>query len=346
MTQHPLHDRALTECAHQGDPAALTRRSVLAFAAGVAAFASAPARSQSYPSRPIRFVVPYAAGGGTDSMVRSLQEPLARILGQPVIVDNKSGAAGAIGVREVARAAPDGYTFLASNDGPSVVVPLLQKDAGYDSIRDFAPVTTIGVAPIVLIANPSLPARDIKKFIEWAKRQATGVAYASAGVGSVGHFAAEQFAKMANVKLVHVPYRGQAPSTVAVLTGETPISFTSASDAMFAHVQAGKIRLLGVGSEQPSPLIPGGVPIATALPGYKADFWQGVLAPAKTPEAVVARVSEAIAAVLKTPEMQEKFARLGYAVSVNTPAQFSGLIAQEVEMFKTLIQERGIRAES
>lgn len=344
MAQHQFHH--LIEDAHEAVPLAMTRRSMLAFAAGVAAFASAPVRSQSYPSRPVRFVIPYAPGGGTDSMVRSMQEPLARLLGQPVIVDNKSGAAGAIGVKEVARAAPDGYTFLVSNDGPSVSVPLLQKDAGYDPIRDFAPVTTIGVAPIVLIANPSVPATDIKKFIDWASAQPTGVAYASAGVGSVGHFAAEHFAKLANVKLVHVPYRGQAPSTAAVLSGEAPISFTSASDAMFAHVQAGKIRLLGVGSEQPSPLIPGGVPIATVLPGYKADFWQGVLAPAKTPEAIVARVSDAIAAVLKTQEMQEKFARLGYAVSVNTPAQFSRLIAQEVEMFKTLIQERGIRADS
>ncbi len=344
MTQHQFQEPRLTVSSQQAGSAALTRRSVLAFTAGVAAFASAPALSQSYPSRPIRFVIPYAAGGGTDSMVRSMQEPLALLLGQPVIVDNKSGAAGAIGVREVARSNPDGYTFLVSNDGPSVSVPLLQKDAGYDPVRDFAPVTTIGVAPIVLIANPSIPATDVKKFIEWAGRQ-SGVVYASAGVGSVGHFAAEHFAKMANVKLVHVPYRGQAPSILAVLTGETPISFTSASDAMFAHVQAGKIRLLGVGSERPSPLIPGGVPIATTLPGYKADFWQGVLAPAKTPESIVTRVNEAIATVLKTPEMQEKFAKLGYAVSVNMPAQFSRLIAQEVEMFKTLIQERGIRAE-
>ncbi|MDO8704325.1 MAG: tripartite tricarboxylate transporter substrate binding protein [Sulfuricaulis sp.] len=346
MKKHPFPLQCPAPRSATSDTSGLTRRSVLGLAGAASALAMTPALAQSYPSRPIRFIVPYAPGGGTDLMMRSLQEPLARALGQPVIIENKSGAAGAIGAREVARANPDGYTFLVSNNGPSVIVPLLQKDAGYDPIRDFSPVTIIGLAPIVLISNPAVPAADVTQFITWARQQAAGVAYASAGVGSIGHLAAELFAKMANIKLVHIPYRGQAPSIGAVLAGETPIAFTSASDALLAHMNAGKIRLLGVGSEQPSPLIPGGVPIAKALPGYKADFWQGILAPAKTPEAIVTRLSEEISRALGTPEMQKKFASLTYTPASNTPAQFSRMVSLEVDNWKALILERGIHAEN
>jgi len=327
-------------------PIDASRRAALLWAGSALLVAAAPVRAQSYPSKPIRFVVPYAAGGGTDSMIRSLQEPLSRSLGQPIIIDNKSGAAGALAAKDVARSAPDGYTFLVSNNGPSVIVPLLQKQAGYDPIKDFAPVTTIGLAPIVLIANPSVPATDVTKFIDWARQQKDGVSYASAGAGSIGHLSAELFAKMANVKFVHIPYRGQAPTINAVLAGEAPVAFTSSSDVLIAHVKAGKIRLLGIGSEQPSPLIPGGVPIAKTLPGYKADFWQGILAPAKTPDAIVNRMSQEIGRILGTPEMQAKYVSLSYTASTNTPAQFAKMIATELDDWKTLILERGIQGEN
>lgn len=328
-------------------PPVMKRRQLLAAGAGLAATLALPARAQAYPSRPIRFVVPYAAGGGTDLLIRSLQEPLARSLGQPVIVDNRSGAAGAIGVREVARAAPDGYTFLVSNNGPSVIVPLLQKDAGYDPVQDFTPLTTLATAPIVLIAHANaMPATDTQQFLAWAAAQSQSIVYGTAGVGSIGHFAAEQFAKMTGTKLLHVPYRGQAPTIAAVLSGEAPIAFTSASDALLAHVQTGKIRLLGIGSEQPSPLIPGGVPIAKAVPGYRADFWQGVLAPAKLPPAIIAKVHQALIDAVTPAEMQAKYAKMGYSAAHNTPAQFARALEKEVETWKSLIRERGIRGES
>lgn len=325
--------------------ARLSRRSLLGLAASLTATATLPAFAQAYPSKPIKLIVPYAAGGGTDLLARTLQEPLARALGQPVIIDNRSGASGAIGTREVARAQPDGYTFLVSNTGPSAIVPLLQKDAGYDPVRDFAPVTTIATAPIVLIAHPSVPASDVRKFIEWAASRPEGVTYGSAGVGSIGHLAAEHFAQLSKLQLVHVPYRGQAPTIMAVMSGETSIAFTSASDALLAHVQSGKIRLLGIGSEQPSPLIPGGVPIASALPQYRASFWQGVLAPAQTPAPIINKVAEVITAALKDPEMQTRFSKMSYAVAFDTPADFSQKLAQEVTTWKALIAERGIQAE-
>jgi len=331
--------------ANQLQPTNQRRRALLVWACGALLAAASPAWAQNYPSKPLRFVVPYAAGGGTDLLIRSLQEPLSRALGQPVIVENKSGAAGALGAKDISRSAPDGYSFLVSNNGPSVIVPLLRKEAGYDPVADFTPVTTLAVAPIVLIAHPSVPATDVPKFIEWARRQKDGVSYASAGAGSIGHLSAEMFAKMANVRFIHIPYRGQAPTINAVLAGETPVAFTSSSDALLAHIKAGKIRLLGVGSEQPSPLVPGGEPIAKALPGYKADFWQGVLAPARTPDAIATRVGREIARILATPEMQAKYMAMSYSAATNTPAQFAHQIAHEVDEWKSLIAERGIKSE-
>jgi tripartite-type tricarboxylate transporter receptor subunit TctC len=322
------------------------RRTILGMGAGFAASAAIPAFAQAYPSRPIRFVVPYAAGGGTDLLIRVMQDSLTRTLGQPIVVDNRAGAAGAIGAREVARSPADGYTFLVSNDGPNAIVPLLQKDAGYDPVKDFQPVTTIATAPIVLIANPSVPVTDLKTFVEWASSQAKGVTYASAGVGSIGHLAAEQFSKVTKLKFIHVPYRGQGPTVMAVLAGETQIGFTSASDALLAYIQAGKIRLLGVGSETPSPLIPGGIPIAATVPGYHAEFWQGVLAPARTPEAIIAKVHDALVSALGASEIQAKFSKMSYSVTHNTPAEFSRMLTTEVDTWRTLIRERGIQAES
>lgn len=326
--------------------AGLARRTVLGLAAGTAASAVLPAFAQTYPSRPIKLIVPYAAGGGTDLLARALQDPIARALGKPVIVENRSGAAGAIGVREVARAQPDGHTFLVSNNGPSAIVPLLQKDAGYDPVHDFAPVALFATAPIVLIAHPSVPAVDTRELIQWASARSEGVAYGSAGVGSIGHLAAEQLAQMAKLRLIHVPYRGQAPTIMAVLSGEAPLAFTSASDALLAHVQSGRIRLLGIGSEKPSPLLPGGVPIAASLPQFRADFWQGMLAPARTPEPIVRKMADTITNALKSPELEARFAKMGYSVAFDTPEQFSQQLAQEVATWKALIAQRRIQGDA
>jgi tripartite-type tricarboxylate transporter receptor subunit TctC len=326
--------------------ALINRRQVLGMAGASVALAATGAQAQAYPTRPLRFVVPYAAGGGTDLVIRALQEPLSKALGQPIVVDNKSGAAGAIGAREVARAAADGHTFLVSNNGPSVILPLLQKEAGYDPVRDFTPVTTLAVAPIVLIANPSVPATDTASFIDWARQQKAGVTYASAGAGSIGHLAAEQFAKMAGVQFLHVPYRGQAPTINAVMAGETQAAFTSSSDTMINLVRTGRIRLIGVGTEQPTPLVPGGTPIARGLPGYKADFWQGVLAPAGTPMPIVQRVAQEIQRLLALPEMQQKYTSMSYGASTNSPAAFAQMVAAEVKLWSALIAERSIRLES
>jgi len=228
----------------------LSRRAALGAAAALPAAALLPvglrAQAPWKPTQNVRMVVPAAPGGTTDIMARTLQEPLSKALGQPVIVDNKAGAAGAIGTKQVATAAPDGYTLVFGNNGPSAIVPLLQKDVGYDPVKDFVPVSLVSIAPLVLVLHPSVPAGDVKEFVAWARTQPGGVEYATAGAGSLGHLATELFAKDAGLKLVHVPDKRQAPSTMAVLNGEVKMLLTTSSDSMGSAVRDGKLRLLGV----------------------------------------------------------------------------------------------------
>ena len=302
-----------------------------------------PAIAQAqYPDKPIRLVVPYSPGGTTDIMARTLQEPLSKALGQPVIVDNKAGAAGAIGTKQVATAAPDGYTLVFGNNGPSAIVPLIQKDAGYDPIKDFEPVSLVSIAPLTLVVHPSVPASNVKELIAWAKTQPGGVEYATAGAGSFGHLATELFGKDAGLKLVHVPYKGQAPSTMAVLNGEVKMLLTTSSDTQDAAVKSGKLKLLGVSTAKSSPLMPGAPPIGQSLPGYEAVVWFGILAPAGTPAPVIAKLNAAIREVLANPELQQKFVGYGCVATASTPQEFAAMIAAEVPKWKGVVESAKI----
>ena len=306
----------------------------LAFALG-----ALPAAAQApYPDKPIRLVVPYAPGGTTDIMARTLQEPLSKVLGQPVIVDNKAGAAGAIGTKQVATAAPDGYTLVFGNNGPSAIVPLIQKDVGYDPIKDFAPVSLVSIAPLTLVVHPSVPANNVKELIAWAKTQPNGVEYATAGAGSFGHLATELFGKEAGLKLIHVPYKGQAPSTMAVLNGEVKMLLTTSSDMQDAAVKTGKLKLLAVSTAKPSPLMPGAPTIGQSLPGYEAVVWFGILAPAGTPAPVIAKLNAAIREVLANPELQQKFVGFGGVATASTPQEFAAMINAEVPKWKSVVE--------
>lgn len=297
-----------------------------------------------YPDRPIRVVIPYAAGGGTDLLLRVMQEPLREALGQPIVIENKSGAAGTIAAREVAHSTPDGYTLLVANNGIAVV-PLLQTDAAFDFQKDFVPVTVIARTPMVVIANGALPVKDLRELIDYGKKEKRALQYGSAGVGSLGQLSAELFGIMAGVKLEHLPYRGQSPTMIAVASGEVPIAFTSSSDSMMGLAQAGKLKVLGVGSAQASPLIPGAPPIADTLPGYNAEVWQGIMAPAATPAAIVAKLNGAFAKALANPAVQEKFAVITYTASSTTPAKFAEEIASEYDRWAKIIRDQNIRGE-
>jgi tripartite-type tricarboxylate transporter receptor subunit TctC len=301
-------------------------------------------RADSFPTKTIRLVVPYPAGGSTDLMARMLQEPLAKILGQPVIVDNRPGAAGAIGSREVAGAPADGHTLVFSNNGPTSIAPAMQKDAGYDS-KSFMPISLVAVAPLVLAVHASVPADNVADFIAYAKSQKDGLFYSSAGPGSLGHLATELFAARAGIKLNHVSYKGQAPATMAVLTGDVKVFFSTANQTFNDYVQEKKIKILGVSSSGPSPVVPNARPIGEAVKGYAVDVWFGILAPAKTPAATTAKLNAALVAVLAQEDIKAKFAAIAHEAKSSTPEQFAGIIAAEVPEWAKIITENNVRAE-
>ncbi|MCX7960552.1 MAG: tripartite tricarboxylate transporter substrate binding protein [Burkholderiales bacterium] len=301
--------------------------------------------SQGFPSRPIRIIVPYPAGGTTDLMARALQEPMQKTLGQPVIVENRGGAAGAIGAREVARAAPDGHTLLFSNNGPSSTTPLLVKDAGYDGLKDFAPISQVSSAPLFVTVAGTVPAGDLRAFIEYARAQPQGLEYGSAGIGSLGHLATELFARMAGLRLVHIPYKGQAPTTNAIATGEIKLLITTSSAAMNNFIREGKIRLLAVSTAEPSVLAPGVPTVDSVLPGYRVEIWFGLLAPAGTPADTVGRLNDAVAKALALPDVQERFRNFGVIAKASTPRQLADLIADEIPRWTRIVREAGIKPE-
>ena len=306
--------------------------------------APAATHAQTFPSKPIRLVVPYPAGGATDLMARFLQEALTKSLGQPVIVDNRPGAAGVIGSWEVAGAAADGHTLVFSNNGPTSIAPAMQKDAGYDH-KSFAPVSLVAVAPLVLAVHTSVPADNVADFISYAKKQPDGLFYSSAGPGSLGHLSTELFAVRAGIKLNHVPYKGQAPATTALLTGDVKVFFSTSNQTLNDFVQQKKIKILGVSSSYPSPVVPNTRPIGEVVKGYAVDVWFGILAPAKTPEPVIGKLNAALVAVLAQDDVKAKFAAIAHEARSSTPEQFAGIIAGEVPEWAKVIADNNIKAE-
>ncbi|TAK45543.1 MAG: tripartite tricarboxylate transporter substrate binding protein [Betaproteobacteria bacterium] len=303
---------------------------------------SSMATGQAYPNKPIKLLVPYAAGGTTDIMARVLQQPMQATLGQPVIVENRAGAAGAIAMREAARSQPDGYTIVFINNGLIATTPVLQKDAGYDGVKDFASIGMVSTAAMFVVANGDLPVNDLKGFIEYARRNPGKLEYASAGPGSFGHLSSELFVRAAGIKLVHVPYKGQAPTLNAVLTGEVKLLITSPSAAMTSNIAAGKLKLLAVGSADPWPLAPGAPPVSSVLPGYRAESWFALLAPAGTPAEVIAKLNGALNKALAIPDMQKRFNDFGLLARSSTPEELRERVAEEAQVWGRVIRESGI----
>lgn len=317
---------------------------VLAFLFGIAVV-SAPAAADNFPSRPIRLIVPYPAGGSTDIMARALQEPMAKILGQPIIIDNRGGAAGTTGANEAARSDADGYTLLFANNGPISIAPLLQKGVDFDPLKSFAPVSLVSTAPLVLVASENVPAKDVTGLIAHAKAQSKPMLFASAGPGSLGHLSTERFLNQAGLQMVHVPYRGQAPTTLAIFSAEVDILLTTTSDTLNEHIKTGKVKLLGVSSPVPSPVAPGAAPIGTALKGFSVETWFGILAPTGTPPEVINKLNAALGTVLAMPQMRDRFLGYGVEAKSSTPAELHALIAAEIPSWRKVIEERNVKAE-
>jgi tripartite-type tricarboxylate transporter receptor subunit TctC len=289
-----------------------------------------PAAAQDYPSRPVRIVVPSSPGGGTDILARVLADHLSRSLGGQVFVENRPGAGQMIGIEQVARAAPDGYTLLMAAS-TLAINPAMYKKVNYDALRDFAPISQVAGLPNVLVVHPSLPAKSVAELIALAKQKPGQLTYASAGIGTSPHMGMELFKSMAGIDLQHVPFRGTGPAVTEMLSGRVPTGLSNTLTAI-PHIEAGSLRALAVTGTKRAQALPQVPTIAEAgVPGYDAMQWYGLLAPAGTPPAIVARLQADIARALNLPDVKEKLAADGAEAVGSTPAQFTALIKDEVE---------------
>ena len=304
-----------------------------------------PACAQEYPRKAIRLIVPFAPGGGNDTVARAIAQSAGTSLGQPVVVDNRAGAGGMLGAELAARAPPDGYTLFLGGVSSHAINPNLHAKLPYDPVKDFAPITLIASAPSVLVVNPSLPARTLAEFTALAKASPGRINYASNGNGSSAQLAAVLYESMAGVQMVHVPYKGLAPALVDLLAGEVQAMFSSVV-AIVPNIKAGRLRALAVTGKRRAALLPE-VPTLdeSGVPGYEAGSWYGILAPAGTPQAVVAKLHEAIVRALAQPEVRERLVSEGAEVIGSTPEAFAAHITAELARMGKLIRDAGIRME-
>ncbi|HEY4075039.1 MAG TPA: tripartite tricarboxylate transporter substrate binding protein [Herbaspirillum sp.] len=301
----------------------------------------AQVQAEDYPVRPIKIIVPYAAGATTDLMARLVAEKLRDKLGQPVIVDNRSGAGGNIGAEIVSRAAPDGYTLLLSAAGPLVLNKNLYTNLAYDSDA-FVPVSVIASSNSALVVNPKLGITTVAQLIAYAKANPGKLNYASSGVGSTPHLAAELFNAMAGVQITHVPYKGSGPAIVDVLAGHIDMTFVELSLAL-PQIQAGRVRLLAIGSEKRKAAMPDVPTIAETLPGYLSVTWFGLVAPPKTPPAITAKLSAAIGAALKEADVVKRMSEMNVEGIGDTPAEMKQFMAQESARWGKVILSSGMK---
>jgi len=306
---------------------------------------AAAASAQAYPVKPIRLIVPFAAGGGNDNVARLVGKRLADGLGQPVIVDNRPGAGGVVGAELAAKAASDGYTLFLGGVGSHAINPNLHERLPYDPIRDFAPVALLAQAPLILVVHPSVPAGGFSEFVAYARANPGRLNYASNGNGSSSQLAAVMFDSMAGVDMVHVPYKGLAPALADLLAGEVQVMFSSVV-AILPHIKAGKLRGLAVTGAKRLPSMPELPTIAEAgFPGYEASSWYGILAPAGTPRDIVMKLNAELGKALEQAEVRNSLLAEGAEPAGGTPERFAAHIRGEKERLGKLIRDAKIRLE-
>ena len=312
---------------------------VFTLAGALAPFA---AWGQVYPAKPIRVVVPFAPGGTSDIIGRTLGQRLSEAWKQPVIMDNRAGVAGSLGASIAAKSPPDGYTLLVGNVGPVAVNPQIYKAVEYDSIRDFTPITLAVTAPQIVVVHPSVPAKTFKEFNALVIRQKGNLTYGSSGPGSISHLCAELYKRMTKSDMLHVPFKASAFITTAVLSGEIDVVFSDMA-VVLPHVQAGRLRALAVTGPKQTPLVPG-IPTVSesGVPGFNMTSWWGMFGPAGVPQPVVTRLNTELVRILKLPEVQKTFATLGVDAATSTPEELGALVRSEVPKYAKLISEIGI----
>jgi len=302
-----------------------------------------PAAAQQWPDKPIRVILSVPAGATPDFTARLIFPGLSQQLGVSLVADNRAGGGGVIGAEIASKAAPDGYTLFISSPGALTILPHLRKGLPYDTLRDFAPVSLISVGPFVLMAHPSVPAKNIQELIALAKAQPGKLNYASAGNGVANHLAGELFKQMAGVDIVHVPYKGAPQAVTDVLAGHMQLMFNSIAPIV-PHIKSGKIRVLGVASAQRSPQMPELPTIAeSGVPGFEAVNWFGMFAPAKTPRVIVNRVNAAVTGTIKSPEMQARFVALGADPVGSSVEEFTAYVRRDMEKYARIVKVSGAR---
>lgn len=321
----------------------MSRRSA---AGALLAFLSPLGRTQSpaYPARPIRLVVPFAAGGPTDLAARMVADELAPSLGQPLVVENRPGAGGNIGAEAAAQSAADGYTLFWAQSATHGINPSLYAKLGYDVLRDFASVAVVASEPLVLVARPDFAANDIPGLVALAAARPGRLTFGSGGFGSTPHMAGELFARMSGTTLSHVPYKGNAPAVSDVMAGHIDLVFDGVNAAL-GHLRGGKLKALGVTSRARAELLPQVASISEALSAYEVTSWGGVAAPAGTPAAVIERLAAALQAMGDRGDARQRFARSGLQLHVSSPGGMDRFVREQIERWRPLVQASGVRVE-
>jgi tripartite-type tricarboxylate transporter receptor subunit TctC len=308
------------------------------------AVSASGALAQAWPNKAVKMVVPFPAGGPTDVLTRAIADKLGAALGQPIVVENKPGAGGAIGADFVAKSAPDGYTLVMATTSTHSIGPYLAK-LPYDPQKDFTPIVWVGNATNILVVPPSLGVNTVQELIALAKKDPGRLNYATSGVGTVVHLTSEHFADMAGVKLTHVPYKGVQLSIPDLLSGQVSMLFDNIMTAQ-THIKSGKLKALGISSLKRSPLVPDVPTIAeSGLPGFESVTWFGVFGPAGTPKAVVERMNAEVNKALADPAIRERFAMLGFEPAGGTPAEFASVVQRDAAKWSKVIKDASVKAE-
>jgi tripartite-type tricarboxylate transporter receptor subunit TctC len=316
-----------------------------ALAAALALAATAAAAQAPFPVKPIRGIVGFVPGGATDMMARSLAQKLSEVFGQQMIIDNRPGAGGIIAATMGKDAPPDGYTIFFGTISTLGTNPATHAKLPYDPLRDYAPITMTSYNPYFLVVHPAVPAKSVKEFIALARAKPGQLTYASSGAGGGAHLAFELFRISAKLDMIHVPYKGAAPSITELVGGQVHSTLAQPSVSL-GHAKAGKLRILGVSSLKPISSWPDARPIAETLPGYETTSWQGVVAPAKTPPAIVQRLYTEIVKALNTPELKTKLAAESSEIGGMPPEQFGKFLASEIAKWKRVVKDANIKIES
>ena len=312
----------------------------LLLAAAIGLGLPALSAAQNFPTRPIKIIVPSAAGATTDTLARIVAEKLQGKWGQPAIVENRGGAGGNIGAEEVAKSAPDGYTLLFTYPAPLAVNKALYKELGYDP-EGFVPVSLVATVPLVLAVGPKVEAANVKDLIAFAKAHPNGLNFASQGYGTSAHLAGELFKSMAGIALVHVPYKGSAPALTDLLGGRIDMMFIELSTVL-NQIRAGKLRALAVGSDARNPALPNVPALGETLPGYRATTWFGLVAPPGTSQDIAAKLSAAVAEAIHEPDIAKRLADMSLTAAAGTPAAFADFLRDERKRWGDVIRAAGV----